>query len=149
MANRSEKKRNERERVLGKYYNLVALLSLVIWSLTFLKSLLSGTLPFTLFGCIWRIAIVLFGYSTSLSGIYSSLKLGVPFSLSNDLFIITTVVAVGSAFYDFFYKLFLVIPLYGLYKLSLFVYKWATTPGPELPPQEEPKQKVKYRKIRA
>nr|PVC54293.1 hypothetical protein MACL_00003167 [Theileria orientalis] len=150
MANQSEKKRVEREKKVGRYYTVTFLFSVALWLLKFLRDFYSKNLQHTKFGYFWRLSLVFLGYCTSLYSIFNNLKLGLEFSLSNDLFIVTTVATLLSLFFDFAYKLFLVVPLYGAYKGSVALYKWATTPAPEIPKNvqtKESKTRVKYRTI--
>ncbi|EAN33464.1 hypothetical protein TpMuguga_01g00220 [Theileria parva strain Muguga] len=152
MAQRSEKKRADRERKVGRYYTLVFLFSVILWVLKFARDLYYKKLPYTKFGYFWRVSLIFLGYSFSLYSIFNNLKLGLEFSLSNDLFIVTTSATVLSVFFDHSYKLFLTVPLYAVYKGSKAFYKWATTPSlevPQTPQNQEPKKRVKYRTVRA
>ncbi|UVC54033.1 hypothetical protein MACJ_003361 [Theileria orientalis] len=151
MANQSEKKRVEREKKVGRYYTITFLFSVGLWLLKFFRDFYSKNLHYTKFGYFWRLLLVFLGYCTSLYSIFNNLKLGLEFSLSNDLFIVTTAVTLLSLFFDFAYKLFIVVPLYGAYKGSVALYKWATTPAPEIPKNvqnKDNKPRVKYRTVR-
>lgn len=151
MANQSEKKRLVKERKVGGYYTLACAASLALWLLKLASDFLRGKPRHSKLGCLWRLALLLLGYGASLYSILNNLRLGLQFSLSNDLFVVTTAAALLSLFSDLAYRLFLLVPLYGAYKGSVALYRWATAPAPEVPANaqpKEPKTRVRYRTVR-
>ncbi|GIX66132.1 tetratricopeptide repeat containing domain protein [Babesia caballi] len=153
MAGRSEKKRSEREKSVGFYYSLGALLCAVAWivrNVVFPK----GGVAVDIRTLAWRAVVIAVPYGFSVSSILGSLRLGLEFSLSNDLFFLTTFVCLLSLLSDRAYHVFWVLPAFGLFKVLRLVYNWALTPEPE---PEAPSKKAakgekvkhKYRTIRA
>ncbi|KAG6439968.1 uncharacterized protein BBOV_IV005215 [Babesia bovis T2Bo] len=149
MAGRSEKKRLTREKNFGFYYCVVAVLCMTLWVVCHLfnkdKCAKLGNKRLIL-----RTSLIAVPYGLSLLSIFSSLKLGLPFSTANDLFCLTTLICILSIFVDWAYKLLFVIPLFFVFKFGKWIYQWALTPGPE-PAQNPPKTekvKRKYKTIR-
>ncbi|KAK1442072.1 hypothetical protein BgAZ_401020 [Babesia gibsoni] len=150
MAGRSEKKRSEREKSLGLYYSVSAALCLISWVFKHVLLSESGVSTSTK-RLVWRGTLIVLPYVYSLWSIHESLRLGIPFSLSNDIFFLNTFVCVLSLFYDWAYYLLLIVPLYGVFKVAKLVYDWALTPEPEVEynSKREEKIKRKFKTIRA
>lgn len=99
---------------------------------------------------LWRGTLIGIPYIYSLSSIAISLRIGLSFSSSNDIFFLTTLVCILSLFFDWAYNLLLVIPLYGVYKFGRLLYLWALTPEPEpeFNTKRAEKSKRKFKTIR-
>ncbi|ORM39620.1 uncharacterized protein BXIN_0088 [Babesia sp. Xinjiang] len=174
MAGRSEKKRILREKSVGFLYTIIALVCLVsatfiylttrhtpqqipviydsqaLWLIRHVVFPRGGINP-DVKTFLWRAALIVVPYGISLASILSSLRLGVQFSVSNDLFCLTTVVCIVSIFVDWAYKLLAIVPIYAFYKLARLIYTWALTPEPEaeVNPKKAEKAKRKFKTIRA
>ncbi|GBE59701.1 tetratricopeptide repeat containing domain-containing protein [Babesia ovata] len=150
MAGRSEKKRSYRQKTVGFVYSLVAIVCVGLWTMRNVIYPADGVK--TEFRTLaWRAALLTGSYLFSVYVIYDSLKLGLSFSISNDLFCLTTVACVLSFFVDWAFRLFYIIPLYCLYKAGAFVVGWALTPEPEVEASSKRAEKLKrkYKVVRS
>ncbi|CDR95806.1 tetratricopeptide repeat containing domain protein, putative [Babesia bigemina] len=142
MAGRSEKKRSHRQKTAGFVYSLIAIICEGLW---IMRNVIypSDAVKAEFSTLAWRVALITVSYVVSVYIIYDSIRVGVSFSLSNDLFCLTTAVCVLSFFVNWAFKLFYIVPLYFLYKIGAFVVGWALTPEPEVEASSKRAEKLK------
>ncbi|SJK85819.1 hypothetical protein BMR1_02g00556 [Babesia microti strain RI] len=142
MAKQSEKKRALREEKLTQRYKIAMYFSMISWILV---NLLRKT-PIN-FTNVSRFIVIYTYYFIATSQIFKSLDLGVPFSIWNDLFIVTFLSQILSIFTPLGYKLLYIVPFYLSYKGFALLYNWCTEKPPldeHLCQKKQQKQKVKY-----
>ena len=94
-----------------------------------------------------------FGGTALMRNIVAATKLGQTSSYVFDCFCLTLLVELGWVYSGYFWYLYLVIPLFGVYKLARMVLNWVFTPtqdeldeNRELTPQELKRQKKAERR---
>ncbi|OII73325.1 uncharacterized protein cubi_02537 [Cryptosporidium ubiquitum] len=74
--------------------------------------------------------IYLFTYSS----IKSRLEVGVGYSMYQDVYILNSLVAILSIISSYFWYIFLLIPIYIIYKIGKIIINWVFTPEPGIYP---------------
>ncbi|KAJ1608312.1 hypothetical protein OJ253_1998 [Cryptosporidium canis] len=69
-------------------------------------------------------------YFFTYSNIKSRLEMGVGYSMYQDVYILNSLVAVLSTISSYFWYIFLLIPMYIIYKIGKLIINWVFTPEP-------------------
>lgn len=126
MAGQSAKRIAKEAAKYTSFY-LYVMISCIIIHFTF-KGLYnpSKLLGRTGFGLAIISIIYLFTYSS----IKSRLEVGVGYSMYQDIYILNSSVAILSIISNYFWYIFLLIPIYIIYKIGKIIINWVFTPEP-------------------
>lgn len=75
-------------------------------------------------------AIISSIYFFTYSSIKSRLEVGVGYSMYQDVYILNSAVAILSIVSNYFWYIFLLIPIYIVYKIGKLIINWVFTPEP-------------------
>ncbi|CUV06831.1 unnamed protein product [Cryptosporidium hominis] len=89
-------------------------------------------------------AIISSIYFFTYSSIKSRLEVGVGYSMYQDVYILNSMVAILSVVSNYFWYIFLLIPIYIIYKIGKLIINWVFTPEPEIQVPQKQKAKNKY-----
>ena len=102
--------------------NAIYVVATLVFSASDILTFYSFWLPFSFFGILNGVIA---------SGILQSVASGLTYELYFDLFCITLLVQLGTAFSHYFWYVYIVVPAYFLYQGIRMLLNWVFTPDPE------------------
>eukprot|EP01016_Furgasonia_blochmanni_P015857 TRINITY_DN1887_c0_g1_i2.p2 TRINITY_DN1887_c0_g1~~TRINITY_DN1887_c0_g1_i2.p2 ORF type:complete len:169 (-),score=18.37 TRINITY_DN1887_c0_g1_i2:227-733(-) len=150
MARQSEKRIEAFRQERIKYYKFAAVGGMLI---SFTLNLLFGEL-LSLYGIGIYLGFAIVTWFTY-KNIDRALELGIEYDGYNDLFCINVFVQVFSALHNWFYFVYLMVPIYWLYKGALLCFGYLRSSAAGQPEaaddgkkKKEKKEKVKFKTVR-